>query len=47
MRTEEVEQVLMAAPGGELTVIETTRVVEGPRTAPKRTEVRFSRVKTL
>ena len=47
MRTEEVEQVLMAAPGGELTFIETTTVVEGPKSAPKRAEVRFRRVKTL
>lgn len=44
MRTEQVEQVLMAAPGGDLAFIETTTVVEGPKTAPKRSEARFKRM---
>lgn len=44
MRTDETEQVLMAAPGGDLTLVETTTVVDGPKAAPKRSEVRFKRV---
>ena len=47
MRTEETEQVLMAPSGGDLTFIETTTVLDGPKAAPKRSEVRFARVKTL
>ena len=44
IRTEELEQVLMAAPGGDLVLIETTTVVDGPKSAPKRVEVHFKRV---
>ena len=45
IRTDEIEQVLMAAPGGDLTLIETITVVGDAKAAPKRTEAHFSRVK--
>jgi hypothetical protein len=44
MRGEEIEQVLMAAPGGDLVFTETTTVVEGPKAPQKRTEAHFKRV---
>ncbi len=44
MRTEETEQVLMAAPSGDLVLVETSALVDAPKAPPKRTEVRFKRV---
>jgi hypothetical protein len=44
MRTEETEQVLMAAPAGDLAFIETAKVVDGPTAPERRTEARFKRL---
>ena len=45
IRTDEIEQVLMAAPGGDLSFIETATTLGDALARPKRTEVRFKRVK--
>jgi hypothetical protein len=44
MRTEETEQVLMAPAGGDLVLVETVTISEGPATPPRRTEARFKRI---
>jgi hypothetical protein len=45
MRTEEVEQVLMGAKDGDLTLVESRKVIEGPKAAPQSREVHFKRMK--
>jgi hypothetical protein len=45
VRTEEVEQVLMGAKDGDLTLVESRKVIEGPKAAPQSREVHFKRVK--
>ena len=45
MRTEEVEQVLMGAMGGDLTLVESRKVIDGPKAAPQSREVHFKRLK--
>ena len=44
MRTEDTEQVLMAPAGGDLVLVETVSISDGPPAPPRRTEVRFKRV---
>ena len=44
IRTERTEQVLFAAPGGDLTFAETIAVVSKTPPAPRKVEVRFPRV---
>ena len=44
VRTEETQQVLQAAPGGDLVLVETVVVTDGPKAPPKRPEVHFKRV---
>jgi hypothetical protein len=44
MRTEQTEQVFMAAPGGDLAFIETATVTQGPKAPPRRTEFHFKRL---
>jgi len=45
MRTEEVQQSFSAAPGGDLTLKESRKVIEGPKAEPQAREVHFKRVK--
>jgi hypothetical protein len=45
MRTEEVQQVLMAPPDGDLVLIESRKVIEGPKGPEQSHEVHFKRVK--
>jgi hypothetical protein len=44
IRTERTEQVLLAAAGGDLQLVETTAIVETPGEPPRRGEVHFKRV---
>jgi hypothetical protein len=45
MRTEEVQQVLMAPPDGDLTLIESRKVIEGPKAPEQSREAHFKRAK--
>jgi hypothetical protein len=45
MRTEEVVQVLSAAPGGDLTLAESRKTIEGPKGPVQSREVHFKRLK--
>jgi hypothetical protein len=45
MRTEEVQQAIMAGPGGDLTLVESRKVIEGPKTPGESREAHFKRVK--
>jgi hypothetical protein len=45
VRTEQIEQVFMAAPSGDLIFVETAAVVSGPKAPPRKTEASFKRLK--